>query len=132
MKKKCSVGGCERVRAAHNLCHTHYYHLMKSERRKRRKMAPRGAGSVRKDGYKRISVKGHPNASKYGTLMEHRYVMSQILGRPLTQNEVVHHKNGNRLDNNPSNLELWTRDQPPGQRVTELVEWAHKIIKLYG
>lgn len=39
-------------------------------------------------------------------LMEHRYVMEQMIGRPLRSDEQVHHKNHDRLDNRPENLEL--------------------------
>ena len=38
--------------------------------------------------------------------MEHRYAMGQILGRPLRENEFVHHRNGIKTDNLPENLEL--------------------------
>jgi hypothetical protein len=42
---------------------------------------------------------------------EHRKVMEEIVGRPLTFNEVVHHKDGNHLNNDPSNLEVMTRSE---------------------
>jgi hypothetical protein len=38
--------------------------------------------------------------------LEHRHVMEQKIGRPLTRRETVHHKNGNRSDNRTRNLEL--------------------------
>jgi len=52
---------------------------------------------------------------------EHRYVMEQILGRPLLPGETPHHKNGQRADNRPENLELWPKPQPPGQRAEDLL-----------
>jgi len=62
---------------------------------------------------------------------EHRLVMSKIIGRSLTNLESVHHKNGNRQDNRESNLELWSRYQPSGQRVIDKLKYAYEIINLY-
>ena len=57
--------------------------------------------------------------------------MADMIGRPLLGNESVHHKNGDRTDNRPENLELWVKSQPAGQRVIDLVEWARQILKDY-
>lgn len=53
-------------------------------------------------------------------VLEHRLIMSRELGRPLKDHETVHHKNGDRSDNRPENLELWTKQHPHGVRATDL------------
>jgi HNH endonuclease len=54
-----------------------------------------------------------------------------LLGRPLRANENVHHKNGDRADNTLSNLELWVKTQPCGQRVEDKVRAALDLLRLY-
>lgn len=54
-------------------------------------------------------------------IFEHRAIMTGLLGRPLDPRERVHHRNGNRADNRPENLELWrlkTKD-PAGVRADD-------------
>lgn len=81
--------------------------------------------------YKLIKRKGHANARSDGQILEHRYVMSQVIGRPLKEHETVHHINGDTKDNRPENLELWSHSHPYGQRVKDKVEWALELLKLY-
>jgi hypothetical protein len=112
-------------------CVNHRYVYMRAAKITPRNLAPAGAGTII-GGYRRISAPGHPNADRHGRLMEHRKVLSDKLGRPLRPGENAHHKNGNRLDNRPENLELWVTFQPSGQRANDLVAWAREVIERYA
>lgn len=57
--------------------------------------------------YIRVTAHGHPNARANGSILEHVLVMSEILGRALTEEEVVHHKDNNSKNNLPGNLQLF-------------------------
>ena len=41
----------------------------------------------------------------------HRVVMEQLIGRPLTPDEHVHHKDHNPLNNDPDNLVLMSKQE---------------------
>lgn len=60
---------------------------------------------IDKNGYVRIS--GHGDR----TNLEHRYVMEQHLKRRLGSNEVVHHKDEDKTNNELSNLEVMSRSE---------------------
>lgn len=84
-----------------------------------RSVAHSGKNSGNFKGYRRNTPKGyvvlympeHPNATKHGVIMEHRYVMSLHLCRPLENDERVHHINGDRKDNKIENLKLMSHGE---------------------
>ena len=57
-------------------------------------------------GYIRLRAPEHPLALSSGYIREHRFVAMQKIGRLLKKNEDVHHIDGNKLNNNPKNLEV--------------------------
>lgn len=130
--KSCSVvidgQPCQRKYAAKGYCANHYEQnkLWGDPLGKR----PEASSGKRK--YKYIAKPGHPNSVQNGTIAEHRWVMSEHLGRPLLVTENVHHKNGNTFDNRLSNLELWSIAQPSGQRIEDKVEWALELLQTYA
>lgn len=86
---------------------------------------PRGSQSVRwKDNPRRVSrgyVWVHPTpgfesmaTGSAGMVLEHRLVMAEAIGRPLTGSETVHHLNGDRRDNRLNNLQLRQGAHGPG------------------
>ena len=92
----------------------------------------RGGRTYHKKGYVMVLTPGHPRAttsSKY--VFEHILVAEKLLGRYLLPDERIHHRNGVKDDNRPENLELWTRPQPAGIRVSDAVEWARTILARY-
>lgn len=61
-------------------------------------------GKKMNNGYIELFYPWHPNARSNGTILEHRLQASIKLGRPLRDEEVVHHLDENKTNNNPENL----------------------------
>jgi len=98
-------------------------------------------GHVAGNGYRIVSKRGKSN------LYEHRVVAEEMLGRPLTSDEVVHHIDGNRSNNSPDNLKVmkrWEHDKLKdgvqayhhtnadcieAAKVLDALGWSHMKIK---
>ena len=78
--------------------------VLKNFRQPRGKDSPswKGGRQLTKDGYVRLWL------SRTKTILEHRQLLQDHLGRQLTKSEVVHHINGNNADNRLANLQLTT------------------------
>ena len=66
---------------------------------------------VDRHNYKCVYMPDHPNCRAHGRVYEHRVVAEQMIGRFLTDNEVVHHINGKRNDNRPENLQVMSKKE---------------------
>ncbi len=127
----CSVRGCSRQRYGRDLCQLHWRRLR--DRGEVGAPLPKPKASpgdrfVTDEGYIRVFMPGHPTAPRNGWVGEHRAVMSDSLGRPLSRQEQVHHRNGIRHDNRLANLELWDTSHPAGQRVPDLLEFYSDLL----
>jgi hypothetical protein len=98
------------------------------EASRRKRLDGEGTISVHR-GYRYIVT--YRDGRRVSKQAEHRLVMEHILGRALFPDETVHHRNGVRSDNEPSNLELWSSWQPAGQRVEDKITWARQILDRY-
>ena len=124
--KTCSSKYCSRKHYAKGLCRAHYARTLTGNTDTgpiKYNPGEWGDWYETQNGYiQRMRRVPHPDGGRgyKERQYQHRVVMEEMLGRPLLPEENVHHKNGDRKDNRPENLELWSTSQPPGQRVERL------------
>lgn len=78
-------------------------------------------GHVELNGYRIIYI----NKRK---IYQHRHVMEQVLGRKLDRKEHVHHKDGDRLNNDPSNLEILSASEHARQHMDSATAKAKSML----
>jgi len=126
----CKVEKCANPHSCKGYCKRHYDRVSKG----RDPHAPFqvtgewGPWTVTRKGY---VVRWRKVDGKTQAQSEHKLAMENKLGRELLPHENVHHLNGQRADNRPENLELWSRSQPPGQRVADKLAWCREYLAQY-
>ena len=62
---------------------------------------------------------------------EHRVIAEQKIGRPLEPGEVVHHIDGDKFNNDPSNLEVITQSEHINIHLPEMiaVRWGREAAR---
>ena len=68
----------------------------------------KGGRKITPKGYAQLLIPDHHRADRNGYVMEHIYVFEQATGIEVPENCVVHHLDGNRLNNKIDNLCLMT------------------------
>ena len=68
-------------------------------------------GDVRDRDYVMVHAPWHPNATNKNKVYLHRLIVEARLGRLLNEDEVVHHKDGNKENNYWENLEVMTQSE---------------------
>lgn len=79
----------------------------------------RGGVVIDKNGYKMIHDRKSDMSMSNGYVLEHRRVMAKHIGRSLSSSELVHHINGNKLDNRIENLTILDRGKHSGIHIKE-------------
>jgi len=87
----------------------------------------KGGRSVNSHGYVLVYAPNFSKPGKNGVALEHRVVMENSLGRPLTESESVHHINGIRDDNRIENLQLRQGKHGRGTRMVCLDCGSHNV-----
>lgn len=74
---------------------------------------------INRDGYRLVGKAGHD--------LEHRLIAQRVIGKPLPKGSIVHHINGDSLDNRKENLVIC-----PNQDYHKLIHYREEALKHSG
>lgn len=131
MPSTCKIEGCNKPVDSHGMCGMHAQrvrrygdpHYITPEQKRRSNN--RAAQLARFDVVKETTYR-----KRHGR-HEHRVVAEQMLGRPLEHGEIVHHIDGDKHNNDPSNLMVMTQDHHIREHLApdaEPIEWNGRTL----
>ena len=87
-------------------------------------------GNYEDHGYDCIFKPDHPFAPKNGYVRKHRLIMEEYLGRYLLSTEHIHHRDGNKKNNEISNLQIVSNSEH--QNITRKVDFTKYSCSICG
>jgi len=129
MSRICCIDGCDKPHDSGGYCGMH-------AKRVRRYGDPNylTPEQTRRENNRAAQMASRPSSQGYYVKFyrrhEHRVVAEQMLGRALVKGEIVHHIDGNRRNNDPSNLRIMTQSEHVKLHFDEMMQ-ARKAKRGY-
>lgn len=93
----CIIEGCDAIATRRNMCNKHYRRTRKHGDPHKTIYAAHGTGARHNSGYWMFEIAGR-------SVLRHVLIAERALGRRLPKGVEIHHVDGNRGNDNPSNL----------------------------
>lgn len=120
----CKIDGCKNAAATNMVCGAHQQRVFRYNDPHFVMPNEDFRAACREASSPKIAAAKPTSYAKYFGRHEHRVVAEKMLGRPLIRGEIVHHIDGDRRNNEPSNLEVMTQSEHA--RIHMLERWGKR------
>lgn len=123
---QCDVERCQTPPRGKGLCQKHYARFLRYGDPLVTKHEPNGSPNIKSYRKVRPSENGKRGSRN---IPEHKWIAEQILGRRLGNGENLHHKDGDKLNNEPENLILFATMSEHRQYENRYREYLETCIR---